>query len=86
MSFLSLLSSDDAGVETTVGDPSKEVERLEAVAKQREEAEEEADYRAVERGHVSATLAGRVRGRRCNRVNTATLVCEVFQGCSYVDD
>lgn len=43
------------GVETAVGDPSKELERLEAAAKQREEAEEEADYRAVERGHVSAT-------------------------------
>lgn len=42
-----------SGVETAVGDPSKEVERLEAAAKQREEAEEEADYRAVERGHVS---------------------------------
>ncbi len=40
------------GVETAVGDPSGEVERLEAAAKAREEAEEEADYRAVERGHV----------------------------------
>lgn len=41
-----------------MGDPTKEVERLEVVAKRREEAEEEADYRAVERGHVSATSGG----------------------------
>lgn len=48
------------GVETAVGDPAEEVERLDAVAKRRNEAEEEADYRAVERGHVSATSGGRV--------------------------
>ncbi|CAM9749542.1 unnamed protein product, partial [Ectocarpus sp. 12 AP-2014] len=38
------------GVETAVGDPSKELERLEASEREREEAKEEADYRAEERG------------------------------------
>ncbi|CAM9193787.1 unnamed protein product, partial [Ectocarpus sp. 12 AP-2014] len=41
------------GVETAVGDPSKELERLEASEREREEAKEEADYRAGERGQVS---------------------------------
>lgn len=36
-----------------MGDPSKELERMEASEKEREEAEEEADYRAEERGQVS---------------------------------
>ncbi|CAM9287577.1 unnamed protein product, partial [Scytosiphon promiscuus] len=39
------------GVETAVGDPSQELQRLEALAKEKEDAEEEADYRAGERGH-----------------------------------
>ena len=58
------------GVETAVGDPSKEVERLKAAAKQREEAEEEADYRAVDRGHVSRAAAGYARSRRSYRAES----------------
>lgn len=41
------------GVETAVGDPSEELQRMEALAKQRQEEAEEAEVRAGERGHVS---------------------------------
>lgn len=44
------------GVETAVGDPSEEIQRMEAVAKQRQERAEDAELRAEERGHVSERL------------------------------
>lgn len=41
-----------SGVKTAVGDPSEELQRMEALSKEKTEAAEEADYRAKERGHV----------------------------------
>lgn len=40
-----------------MGDPSKELQRMEVLTKEREEAKEKADYRAEERGHVRLATA-----------------------------
>ena len=57
-----------------MGDPSEELQRMEALAKQRQERAEGAELRAGERGHVSSVF-GAGRTSSCVRFFLQLLFC-----------
>lgn len=57
-----------------MGDPSEELQRMEALSKEKEEAAEEAEYRAKERGHVRNDK----RSSKNYSISTVSIECRVI--------